>query len=91
VALVRPHLRSERLQNLPGIGGPLIHNLTWRHGRHDGDRGDTLRDTANDRQRLPPGVLLILGKAVRELAGMAKRRTIDAAGAHVEQIDQREA
>src|SRR3984893_10378491 len=49
VALVRSHFRSEGLQDLPGIRGPLVHDLTRRHGRHDGDGRDTLRDAADDR------------------------------------------
>src|ERR1700730_13100775 len=88
VALVRPPFSSARLQALPRIRGPLVHDLTRRHGAHDGDGGDTLRDAADDRQRLPAGVLLVLGKAICDLSRMAERGAVDAAGTHVEQIDQ---
>src|SRR5215472_1219549 len=64
VALVRPHFRSERLQNLPRVRSPLVHDLSRRHGRHDGDGGDALREATDDGQRRPYGALLILGQAI---------------------------
>ena len=35
------------------VGGPLVHDLARRHGRHHGYGRDALRDSAHDRQRLP--------------------------------------
>src|SRR5580700_7753002 len=91
VALVGAHLGGKGFKDLARILGPFVHDLARRHGAHHGDGGDAFRYSAYHRQRLPSGVLLILGDAVGELAGMPERAAVDAAGARVEQIDQREA
>src|SRR6516162_10289386 len=53
VPLVRPHLRSKRLQNLFRVSGPLVHDLPRSHRRHHGYGREALGDAAHDGQRLP--------------------------------------
>jgi len=73
VALVGAHLGGKGFQYLARVLGPFVHDLARRHGAHHGDGGDAFGDTAHHRQRLPGGVLFILGDAVGEFAGMAER------------------
>ena len=80
---VGAHLGGEGFQDLLGVGGPFVHDLARRAGRHDGDGGDFPRQAALDVQRVPGGVFLVLGDAVAEFSGMAEGGTIDAAGPHL--------
>ncbi len=80
VQLVGAHFRGERLQDLLRVGRPFIHDLARRHGGHHGDGRGALGHAAYDGQRLPCGVLLVLGEAIGKFAGMAERRAVDAAG-----------
>src|SRR5580700_3850889 len=88
MALVGAHLGGKGFKNLARILGPFVHDLARRHGAHHGDGGDAFRDAAHHRQRLPGGVLFILGQAVGEFSRMPERAAVDAAGTRVEQIDQ---
>ena len=65
-------------------------DVTHRQSGHHRHCREALRDSADDRQRLPACILLIFGQAVRKFARMAKRRAVDAAGSHVKQVDQRQ-
>ena len=83
VAQVGAHLGGEGLEDLLRLRRPLVHDLARRPGRHHGHRRRLPGRPRCSRQRRPCRVLLVLGDAVAELAGMAERGAVDRARPHV--------
>ena len=77
--------------DLARVVRPLVHDLVRRrHGQHRHRRAPA-GHAALGGQRHPRAVLLVLGDAERELAGMAERRAVELARDAAEHVDDEQA